>query len=983
MIRLWKIVFKNVVAGVSKVILRRQMKMSMLMPKEQSRKDKGNLADCCDAMLLAMTHVMKDFSRLCTILTMFFILCSIFVKPAEAKNRYRASDVMMVATVLWHEAGGQGEKEMHKVANVIINRYSKFAGHSKDGYELEIGDILTKSAAFSFSSAYLTSRMTDSDLERFIVNSRTGQSQLGGAAWQTAKKLAQQALSGQLQDLTHGATHFQVCNLSKNGGYWGSMWRAGKNAYAIREISTSGGHCYYRNISDGSMKVNGHVFLDKGWDAAYSTGQKKITVYQGGGTGEGMGKGSDTYQGTYGEYYRKLGLRPGEALNGAPIGSGGGNYGQYDPGSGTGYSNNTGTYSGAIGGNYSSGAKGVNPSISGLVLSDEEYVEYCKSAKTETDGSTTPPNLFNTQILVRMKHMMEKIYQSLGQLYALGQSLMCYATHTAPLNNVLFHMVNIPYWLGGFAIYITAFFITVSIGLYFVDVVFKIGFALMMLPISIALWPFEPTRGKLSENFSIIIRNSMLFALVGIGISFAIILIQNGVLQGINEIKFNHALQNANTAEIAKMFELSGIHILIILFCLIYGYKIIGASVENYLDRIFPDNLFGGDSTMHENGVQFFGNMATHTVLPVASIGVDIVRNQASRGLTALGNGLQGAGQYLSKPRQFNPETPTADEGSEPSDESTGTSRRSYGNDEGEADNDFELPINPDDGGDDDNGEIPMDDAEKKRQKGKKNYEQKLNKDKKQKPKTLADKKKENQQVHRQTGSQNPTAEQANPVKPTTEAPQQAASQQPNSSNLQGQQTPQSNGSIWDSIKQGAKEGAQTYDQGISLSPGNILKGAFRLTGAVVAAPLNKKTYTQLWNLPEILSQQKENYEKQQRDEEKAFLAAHPDATPEQLEILRKQRKKERRRIILQNGSRLVVRSGIRTVADTAGETLKVSGSFLTSLGAKIKPSKPNGNFWADYLDEQEYRKIKEEKEENERKKREAGYAEDFVDRGK
>ena len=101
------------------------------------------------------------------------------------------------------------------------------------------------------------------------------------------------------------------------------------------------------------------------------------------------------------------------------------------------------------------------------------------------------------------------------------------------------------------------------------------------------------------------------------------------------------------------------------------------------------------------------------------------------------------------------------------------------------------------------------------------------------------------------------------------------------------------------------------------------------------------------------------------------------------MEILRKQRKKERRRIILQNGSRLVVRSGIRTVADTAGETLKVSGSFLTSLGAKIKPSKPNGNFWADYLDEQEYRKIKEDKEENERKKREAGYAEDFVDRGK
>ena len=79
-------------------------------------------------------------------------------------GRYRASNAYMLATVLWHEARNIGYVEMQKVANVAMNRYSKFAGNSKDGYELEIGDILTASGAFDGSPAYLNARMTNDDI---------------------------------------------------------------------------------------------------------------------------------------------------------------------------------------------------------------------------------------------------------------------------------------------------------------------------------------------------------------------------------------------------------------------------------------------------------------------------------------------------------------------------------------------------------------------------------------------------------------------------------------------------------------------------------------------------------------------------------------------------------------------------------------------------------------------------------------------------
>ena len=101
------------------------------------------------------------------------MVCSLLTIPANA-GRYRASDVMMVATVIWHEAHGEGYAEMQKVANVIMNRFEKFEGNNKGGYKLEIGDILTARDAFENSTSYLRANMTnDKILQKINRNEKT------------------------------------------------------------------------------------------------------------------------------------------------------------------------------------------------------------------------------------------------------------------------------------------------------------------------------------------------------------------------------------------------------------------------------------------------------------------------------------------------------------------------------------------------------------------------------------------------------------------------------------------------------------------------------------------------------------------------------------------------------------------------------------------------------------------------------------------
>ncbi len=823
----------------------------------------------------------------------------ISVLPAVA-GRYKAHNDYMLATVLWHEIRGGSDYEIKQVANVIMNRLDMFEQGNKEGYQLELGDILTARAQFSGSEKYLNARMTDADILKHI-NMRGSE----GTAWKVCLNIAQQALAGQLPDLTHGATHYRTC-LGPNMTFWG--------ASKIQGVS-HGKHCFFKGISMGAMKVNGHTFKQGKVTGKYSKGGAYVDN-GGDGSGEGSGYlgGGDSY------------------------GSGG--FSGYD-----------------------------NGGFLDLTFNDAEYTAMCEQAKTETDASTTPPNLFNTKILTRITEMMEKVYVSLGELYAVGQSLMCFATGPGKIKLLVFHLVNVPYWFAGIAIYLAAFFITMGVGLFFVDAVFKIGFALLLLPISIALWPFKPTSGKLSENFSIIIRNSMLFALVGMGIGFAVVLIQNAVLHGINELEFEKALSDGNVKSMAKQFALSGTNFLIIIFCLIYGFKIIQSSVNDYLNRIFPDNVFGGQSPMHQSGVQALGNMGTHAVMPVAALAGDIALNQAGRGIEAMGRGLKNYGSSSSAtPTRPTPAPVGSDGGG-----SGPTSPMPTNN--FEADN---APIAENEGFE------PTDEATNNEQTP---ITPTQNANNRQNPEDMNNRRQPNTDNRRRNQGQQPTS---------TQTPQSINPNNANSYNRQDigasnpQQPPQSftGGAnptpqtqkytgFAGAMAAGMALGQQDQVEGLSLSPGNLLRNTANATLNILTAPLNKKTYQQLQKLPEIMEKRAKATTMHQNQREMQENNMMPDATNGQRIIMR-----------LSRDATLFVRTAKQTasntIKDTTKETAYAAGSLLEKFGARIRPTKRShlSQYWQQYNKKREDARTEEIQRQKDQRETDSTLADDYVDRG-
>lgn len=298
--------------------------------------------------------------------------------------------------------------------------------------------------------------------------------------------------------------------------------------------------------------------------------------------------------------------------------------------------------------------------LGGLLLATpvfaEEAANTCSGAMTTSAIDITTPNgagLISDSTLMSMKKLMHKIYRSLGQVFMVGHALCCYATvvdvfHVKVLGITIY---NFNMLFAGSVVYFVAAMMTMAIGMYFVDISFKLGFAVLFMPISIALWPFPPTKNKFGDNLSIIIRNSMLFILVSVGVAFAVTLVHNGLFfngvaeKGANlastaQQAFWNAIANGSTAEISSQYSLDTVNILIIAFSLIFGLKILSSSVDDYLNSLFDDAVFGGSSPMHKMGTQAVAFAKASVVAPVASYAKDVATATAGRAIGGVGKGI-------------------------------------------------------------------------------------------------------------------------------------------------------------------------------------------------------------------------------------------------------------------------------------------------------------------------------------------------------
>lgn len=252
---------------------------------------------------------------------------------------------------------------------------------------------------------------------------------------------------------------------------------------------------------------------------------------------------------------------------------------------------------------------------------------------------------------------MLKTNEALHTVMMIGDGLMCYAIHvryhtvkiggewyTAGITFLKFTYPDIGFLLVGVIIYLVGVCMAMSVGMYFVDISFKFGFAIIFMPISIALWPFPPTKSKFADNLSIIIRNAMLFMLVGIGVSYAVKLITSGLMVDGAANDFWSAIENDEVEKLSESFSFFSVHIVVVFFSLMYGFKILEGSVNNYLNAFFSDAAFGSESPMHGMGTQAIGMVAENTVKPALSYAKDVATHQTGR---AIAGAAKGAGKVF------------------------------------------------------------------------------------------------------------------------------------------------------------------------------------------------------------------------------------------------------------------------------------------------------------------------------------------------
>ena len=120
-----------------------------------------------------------------------------------------------MARTIYGEARGEGKKGMQAVGNVIMNRVKKGGW-----YGASIKDVVLKPYQFSC--------WNDGDVNKTIITNATP------AMLKQATAIAEQVISGELPDITGGATHYYAKTISEP--YW---------AKKMTQTAAIGNHIFY------------------------------------------------------------------------------------------------------------------------------------------------------------------------------------------------------------------------------------------------------------------------------------------------------------------------------------------------------------------------------------------------------------------------------------------------------------------------------------------------------------------------------------------------------------------------------------------------------------------------------------------------------------------------------------------------------------------------------------------------------------------
>lgn len=271
---------------------------------------------------------------------------------------------------------------------------------------------------------------------------------------------------------------------------------------------------------------------------------------------------------------------------------------------------------------------------------------------------TGPTDILSKSVMNNILTATKVITDNTAETMVLGDSIMCCAkTENCgawKLNLLITDvtLTNIWMWLEGAIIFCIGVMLTLAVAYYLVDISFKISFAVIALPIVVGLWPFKLTSGKFTNCLSIILKSAAIYAFLAITTFFAMQMIaacfdiENaneeaaGAYQGIFEI-IQSALDGEDQSDlISEKLALFSTNFILLCFCLVYAFKIIQASTNEFTDKFFSDAVFGGEVPIHHN-LTAATKAAKDLAMKPIGFGRDVITHQSGRLLTHVYNRIR------------------------------------------------------------------------------------------------------------------------------------------------------------------------------------------------------------------------------------------------------------------------------------------------------------------------------------------------------
>ena len=314
------------------------------------------------------------------------------------------------------------------------------------------------------------------------------------------------------------------------------------------------------------------------------------------------------------------------------------------------------------GGFCSTGGASLNLSETYVYNGDGGFAGDIMAPVTIPDVTYTgPEDIMPKSIMNSMLGAMRAITNTTADTLVLGEMIACYATlkdggawSVEFAGKDLFSSPNIFMWVEGAIIWIFGFLLTMSIAYYFVDISFKIGFAVLSLPVVMGLWPFGFGQDKLFIAISIIAKSSALFAFIAISTAFGMGLV-SAAMGDISEIytEMDAIINNGDDLaeydqfreHLSSTLYLFSPTFIMLLFALVYFYKLTTASASEYVNKFFPDKAFGNDSSPMHSMATMITDHAKKMAATVSGFNLakDFVGHQVGNAAKNAGKGIANA----------------------------------------------------------------------------------------------------------------------------------------------------------------------------------------------------------------------------------------------------------------------------------------------------------------------------------------------------